>query len=1133
MNKRVVALVLCLTLIIISIPFISSAENLSQQEQQTALTEKLKMAWCQLEEKVTSVAVGNRHSAIPSITSYSKDDLSGLPQTARENISEFIGDRYSVVTLEASTENADTVNAGSNFIRYTPSPVTVDVSGCNVYLSFYMDKLNGSLSFVPYFRGATTQTGLDSGALYQVKNDDVGKWVTIGSEKLKGTGFNNVTTISNDIILFVNSSDVNNIIFGSFVFTKNLSLPKDSENWSVKEWVETINELDLNNYYNTEQLINILNDYELEIAIENVKSAFENLEEKKYSLGIMGAYEKVVPTVIKDKTQLPDDAQLNLPQIKSEDFISAKISTTPIKYNDNEVGSGYLGFGGIEDKPSKYSIYFSFYVTSLTGTLSFRPYFRGENATVNTGKEYVVTEEDVGKWVTLSTEQLVNDNFNNLENMRNRLILGIYSTAPNEVIFSNFVFMKSPELPDNSDSFTAADWVKKSRSMDLSNCRYSEDLLKYTLKLEKFVDGYSSNIEKIYNAWSNMKSKTVELTIDNNASKHRGLKSFVIKNRTDISELPENAINIPEAAGQQYITLSVEKTVDSSDIYGGSFVRFNSIDISTKGSDVYLSFFVEKLNGALSITPFFRETGKDGANTGKEYVITEEDVGKWVTLSTEDLAGPEFYKVNNCRNDLLLRIDSSGDNSIILSDIIFAKNLGKDIDNYLTFTADEWAKAANSFLIENGLDDTNCYGFQEFKNAIDNINYGVSAEYEIGDFTTEIGDFTTDKISSLGNNLLIDKIDTTGAITSKTAFVRINGVQTSGGNYSLLCDGKLNEGYIIAKNVRKEENVTFDIFYDLGGIYKLDGFLFNSAELKFLITGKYEIFVSQTADELFSENRKVISYDNMSDSLIGSTVSQKFTYNAPKELLGKFVCFRITVPVNDWETAADRFPGLLYPRLTELGVYGEKYTLDDTKVSNLAYYKNINLNYYTYDYATKTFTELEWRNNYYASTVRTYKFMCDENPFTVFDIYAGEQGKSSIDIIIDLKDNYLVNSVKLNAASDENHWPSKMNVYIGETSESVKSPTAKPCHIFTEKASDGIYTMSMPATYVRYVRFQITDATHPEMQTHLLAVISEIQVLGIRDHIGSNDLDIGDLNANGEIDVLDLIKLKKISVRAL
>ena len=157
--------------------------------------------------------------------------------------------------------------------------------------------------------------------------------------------------------------------------------------------------------------------------------------------------------------------------------------------------------------------------------------------------------------------------------------------------------------------------------------------------------------------------------------------------------------------------------------------------------------------------------------------------------------------------------------------------------------------------------------------------------------------------------------------------------------------------------------------------------------------------------------------------------------------------------------------------------------------------------------------------------------MCDENPFTVFDIYAGEQGKSSIDIIIDLKDNYLVDSVKLNAASDENHWPSKMNVYIGETSESVKSATATPCHIFTERASDGIYTMSMPTQYVRYVRFQITEATHPEMQSHLLAVISELQVFGIRNHIGCDDFEAGDLNANGKIDVLDLIKLKKISVQ--
>ena len=215
-------------------------------------------------------------------------------------------------------------------------------------------------------------------------------------------------------------------------------------------------------------------------------------------------------------------------------------------------------------------------------------------------------------------------------------------------------------------------------------------------------------------------------------------------------------------------------------------------------------------------------------------------------------------------------------------------------------------------------------GFR-FTEAPINLNISELGIYgEKSDYKTEIGNFSNAKIQSIGKNILsLQRVDPK---------IRINGNKTanpSGYASSSLYDNNTSTGYAIpnaAWNEGEDESKYADIYFDLGSSYKINKLSISHWAELYLQSGAFEIYVSKTIGELFLASSSVLKYDNSSDSENGTTDSQLFSFAEGKEPIGRFVCFRIRCSVSDWQNAAKRYPGLLYVRITELGVYGEKYT---------------------------------------------------------------------------------------------------------------------------------------------------------------------------------------------------------------
>ena len=127
-----------------------------------------------------------------------------------------------------------------------------------------------------------------------------------------------------------------------------------------------------------------------------------------------------------------------------------------------------------------------------------------------------------------------------------------------------------------------------------------------------------------------------------------------------------------------------------------------------------------------------------------------------------------------------------------------------------------------------------------------------------------------------------------------------------------------------------------DIIYDLGGFYDISMFTFATANTQNqFMTGRYEIYASETSDSFTEENR-LIEYRNQNRSQV-----QSFTVKDGETVRARYVALRILSPIDysyslmseeELKTACSGWSeNTGYPRLSEFAVYGQPSVIKDNE----------------------------------------------------------------------------------------------------------------------------------------------------------------------------------------------------------
>ena len=441
--------------------------------------------------------------------------------------------------------------------------------------------------------------------------------------------------------------------------------------------------------------------------IEAIKNAWEHLEPVYTQVtpngggsslkGVTAAY-----SAANDLTILPDGAK-DLPENLGSAYVKATVGTTATKSTLNSYGSSFLKYAAIGSDITNCNVYLNIYVEEVNGELSILPFYRRTGSSgYNSGKEYFITSENAGSWITLSGEDIATEAFGTtIDNLANSIILCINSTDDNTLYIGSFIITKKHhDLPENTDNWNLAQWVSEAKKVDTTGLRNVEAFNAVVAAAE--AEESVAEILAIKNAWTVMQKNVLELEPILFGA---GVSGFSVN----------DSEGLRKEVGSKYATVITGTTADNtvSALSGsGNFVKYHPSEYDVSVCNVIFSFYIEELEGEVSFVPYFRVGNSGGGNTGKEYVVTEDDVGKWVTLSTADLISDTFSSVvTDLHNGIVLGINSTAANEIKLGSFIFTEAVTPPEESS-GWSATKWKKNAKDF------DFSDCFGTEEFEELI-------------------------------------------------------------------------------------------------------------------------------------------------------------------------------------------------------------------------------------------------------------------------------------------------------------------------------------------------------------------------------------------------------------------------------
>lgn len=481
-------------------------------EEAESKIEQIKSAWGKLKTFETGLRPTRQKVNNAAAAKLDDKDIISLNDTnAPENIEKnLLGDTYSYY-YESFDNNYSYsgVNTSSSerflYLKDKNANAKIDLSGYSGFsLSIYIEDIKSAGSIVPFFVFDIAGNN-KRGKTVNISENMKGSWLTLSDTDLYEGG---ISALKADAQGNLSSLQLNlcsgltiKAISGSLILTNTVSLPANSSDFDLLDWIEAADNLDKSGFINTSELTKVVlslkEKYKKDLSFSNLKSAWTKLKYK---------YGKTVLLPVREKAQgvnydassdnasqyfLNSDENFTLlaPGADKRSLGNAYLNFQR-SYNANSGTSGdclmlgdYPDFNGYKSHTTKFKDFkdmsLSVYIDEVKTEGNMRAMFVSANTIPLNGKVITITKSDEKQWKTFKLSDLYGGDINTLYSAmlnkevskgfdaENSGIFGFFYFQSNGAVFKgyigSFVFRVSAVLPENT-----SDWALKKCLIALS-----------------------------------------------------------------------------------------------------------------------------------------------------------------------------------------------------------------------------------------------------------------------------------------------------------------------------------------------------------------------------------------------------------------------------------------------------------------------------------------------------------------------------------------------------------------------------------------------------------------------------------------------------------------------------------------
>lgn len=615
---------------------------------------------------------------------------------------------------------------------------------------------------------------------------------------------------------------------------------------------------------------------EFTVAFE-VRDAWANMEYAPKTL-LSPSIKRVTPT---DKAEVKTDMYLATNELSAEEskkFGSFYGKVNSAQYKRMDMTKDSNGWWTEVSAEGYSSLLLNIRVDSVAKEGTFKADLYTSSANIK-GKDITIKSSDAGKWLTFTADDLFVNGMqgikeNNIEAFKD-IVFQFSDDCSVELSVGSFLGIKYVGLPEGSENWSYKDWILKAIKLDTS--------------------GYE-NTAAFEECRQKAKQVRNELEIFNCSTEERNISQI------DLSAYGENVLK--DIKPEIYYTSGTESAEISNKKYrlltdGDLSTEFSSPDIIYGSTDSYTDI-IYKVNGRAVINKLL-VAGADSKGLG-EYEI-------YISSDKTALFNPDNRET------------------------VFRNSNASQVQTF-TYQADSTVFGTYiAFRIKNPITDADAEKY---------IRLLELAAYGNVEFSSVIaGDYDVADIRALGKNIIAEnQLTPKGKFNGRTIDNFTPNEGKDGFKYLYDCDLSTSTSIGNQNYQWKDDNGTtyLDMWYDLGRDYRLNKIFLRHMSLswdkeKILTTGEYEVYASTDTATLFQGSSRIAAYNNRNDGKgytngfgdgTQTTYSQLFTFYGDG-IVARYVCFRIKLPVSNWELACKKQSGNRYTRFEELGIYGEEY----------------------------------------------------------------------------------------------------------------------------------------------------------------------------------------------------------------